>query len=510
MWSGLLYKPYWRYVITDVILLVVSFFVVLMWFPLSTQLPFQKYDTFAFVFSVVWLVMSYFGHRYIPVKFMKVGTSFLRLFVVALVVAGIMLGYMWLLSPDRNFSINVLGTIWIAMVSCSVLYLLISHAYLYALDEGGEVERGPERGVQSVLNPPKHNFDEAQKADIRDSVAEFASCDLLPYLEQKVDLYSSNTFLTRSSELFNFQKLKYYRFDTIINFMPLNEVRGINKLFGLVNDRLPDDGLFVCCFTPQRVVKQHFLEHYPPVLNWIFYTFFFLYKRVMPKVFMTSRLYYDITEGKNRVLSRTEVMGRLCYCGFKIVDERQVGEQCYVIAQRDFRPQTVQRRMYGIFVKLNRVGKNGKLFKVYKFRTMHPYSEYLQGYIHERYGLQEGGKFTNDIRVTTLGHFMRKYWIDELPMLLNLVKGNMKIVGVRPISKQYFSLYSKELQEKRMQHTPGLLPPFYADMPKTLEDIQASEMHYLVRCEEKGTFVTDFVYFWKIVYTILFKRARSN
>jgi lipopolysaccharide/colanic/teichoic acid biosynthesis glycosyltransferase len=105
---------------------------------------------------------------------------------------------------------------------------------------------------------------------------------------------------------------------------------------------------------------------------------------------------------------------------------------------------------------------------------------------------------------------MRKYWIDELPMLLNLIKGNMKIVGVRPISQHYFSLYSKELQEKRICHKPGLLPPFYADMPKTLDEIQASEMRYLTMCEERGTLVTDFIYFWKIVFTILVKRARSN
>ena len=80
---------------------------------------------------------------------------------------------------------------------------------------------------------------------------------------------------------------------------------------------------------------------------------------------------------------------------------------------------------------------------------MHPYSEFLQAYIYDRYSLQEGGKFNHDIRVTTLGRFMRKCWLDELPMLLNLIKGNMKLVGVRPISKHYFSLYSQEFPAKR-------------------------------------------------------------
>ena len=225
---------------------------------------------------------------------------------------------------------------------------------------------------------------------------------------------------------------------------------------------------------------------------------------------MTSRLYFDITEGKDRVLSKAEVLGRLCYCGFSIVAERKIGDLNYVVARRQFRPEITSRRLYGIFVTLKRVGKGGKKFKVYKLRTMHPYSEFLQAYIYERYSLQEGGKFNHDIRVTTLGRFARKYWMDELPMLINLIKGDMKIVGVRPISQQYFSLYSPELQAKRICHMPGLLPPFYADMPKTLEEIEASEMRYLTMCEQKGTFKTDIIYFWRIFHTIVFKRARSH
>ena len=292
--------------------------------------------------------------------------------------------------------------------------------------------------------------------------------------------------------------------------MPLNQIRGVNKLFATVNDKLPDNGLWVCCYEPQSVTKRNILTRYPKVFSWIYYIAFFMYKRVLPKLVMTSRFYFDITEGKDRVLSKAEVLGRLCYCGFDIVEERKIGDLNYVIARRKFRPKVIERRVYGLFVKLNRVGKNGKQFKFYKLRTMHPYSEFLQEYIYNRYSLQEGGKFNHDIRVTTLGRLARKYWLDELPMIINFIKGDMKLVGVRPISQHYFSLYSKDLQEKRVHHKPGLLPPFYADMPKTLDEIEASEMRYLTMCEEKGTLTTDFIYFWRIFYTIVFKRARSH
>lgn len=506
------YKPYWVYVLFDIILLILTFLIVLAWFPLTTDMPFQKYDTYSLVFSIVWIAVSYLAHRYVRIKFMRIGVNAVRLLATAVLVFGIMEAYALLLAwaGGKNYSIWVLLTIWLIMLVVSVVFLLLWHAYRYALNQDDEIVRAPERGTQTVLYPPKEHLNEEQKAEMRQQMVEVTSENAVRFLERHLDIYSSNTYTMRTTNLYNIQKLKSFRFDTIINFMPLNDIRGINKMFGVINDKLPDNGILVCCFVRQSMMKKRILQQYPPVINWIVYTFQFLYKRVMPKIFMTSRLYYDITEGKNRVLSNAEVMGRLCYCGFDIVEERKIDDVSYVIARRSFRPQTVQRRYYGMFVKLNRVGKNGKIFPVYKFRTMHPYSEYLQPYIYQHYGLREGGKLNHDIRVSSLGRWMRKYWIDELPMLFNLLRGDMKPVGVRPISQHYFSLYCQELQEKRLHHKPGLLPPFYADMPKTLDEIQASELKYLTRCEEKGTFTTDFVYFWKILYTIVFRRARSH
>ena len=75
---------------------------------------------------------------------------------------------------------------------------------------------------------------------------------------------------------------------------------------------------------------------------------------------------------------------------------------------------------------------------------------------------------------------------------------------------QYFNLYSVKLQNERVKFKPGLLPPFYADMPKTLHEIQASEMKYLTECKEKGLLVTDIKYFFLILQNIIFKNVRSN
>ena len=456
----------------------------------------------------MWLLMGYICHRYVPVKYMKMGKDVRRLLAASILLFGEMCGYMaWM--EGRNFSIWVLLTLWLAMMGVSIVFLVFKHAYRYALDADDKPIEAPKRIPQAVLYPAQQ-IAESDKKALQEGILDFAEEKVLRYVEKNINLYSTNTFTLRSTDIYNIKKLPNYRFDAIVNFMPLNQIRGVNKLFTTVNDKLPDNGIWICCYEPQSVTKRNILNRYPPVLNWIYYILFFCYKRVLPKLFMTSRLYFDITEGKDRVLSKAEVLGRLCYCGFEIIDERKKGDLNYVVARRKFRPEITARRLYGILVKLKRVGKNGKLFKVYKFRTMHPYSEILQAYIYERYSLQEGGKFNHDIRVTTLGRMMRKYWLDELPMLLNWIKGDMKLVGVRPISQHYYSLYSKELQEQRTRHKPGLLPPFYADMPKTLDEIQDSEIRYLTMCEQRGTLLTDFVYFWKIVSTIVFKRARSH
>ncbi|MBM3421581.1 MAG: sugar transferase, partial [Bacteroidetes bacterium] len=98
---------------------------------------------------------------------------------------------------------------------------------------------------------------------------------------------------------------------------------------------------------------------------------------------------------------------------------------------------------------------------------------------------------------------------DELPMLINLFKGDMKIVGVRPLSRHYFELYTHEMQERRVRYKPGLLPPFYADMPVTLDEIQESEKRYL-DSYDRSPILTDIRYFFRSIWNIVCRHARSN
>lgn len=288
----------------------------------------------------------------------------------------------------------------------------------------------------------------------------------------------------------------------------LNAIRYVNRYLRKANQKLKDGGYLVVAFDTAMKRRLQYYSRYPKWLASFLYFFDFIWHRVFPKLWLTRRFYYLCTKRVRKVFPRPEILGRLYYCGFEVVAEQYIHDRYCVIAQKCRKPDT-EHRHYGIIVKLKRIGKEGKPFLVYKFRTMFAYSEYLQTYVYNNNNLQVGGKFRDDYRITDWGRVMRRLWIDELPMFFNVLKGQMKLMGVRPLSQQYFELYDPEVREKRIKYKPGMLPPYYADMPETLQEIQESEMRYL-EAYEKHPFRTNWKYFWRIVGNIVFRRKRSH
>lgn len=99
----------------------------------------------------------------------------------------------------------------------------------------------------------------------------------------------------------------------------------------------------------------------------------------------------------------------------------------------------------GVFYRQKRIGKNEKEFLLFKFRSMHVNAE--------QKGLITVGN--KDVRTTKVGRFLRKYKLDELPQLFNIILNEMSVVGPRPEVKEYVELYSAE-QKKVLSVKPGL------------------------------------------------------
>ncbi|MDR1853583.1 MAG: sugar transferase [Azoarcus sp.] len=102
-----------------------------------------------------------------------------------------------------------------------------------------------------------------------------------------------------------------------------------------------------------------------------------------------------------------------------------------------------------VFFRQERVGRGGKHFRIHKFRTMRVNAE------------DEGLRITTgkDSRITSIGAFLRKYKIDELPQLLDVVAGNMSLVGPRPEVPEYVAYYPPGVRVKVLSIRPGITDP---------------------------------------------------
>ncbi len=158
----------------------------------------------------------------------------------------------------------------------------------------------------------------------------------------------------------------------------------------------------------------------------------------------------------------------------------------------------------GFFYFQQRVGKNGIDFKLIKFRTMYVGAD--------KKGLITIG--TNDKRITGFGKFLRKFKLDELPQLFNVIVGNMSIVGPRPEVRKYVNLYNHE-QLKVLSVRPGLTDYAsieYIEENKILAEADDAEKMYVekimphkielnLKYINNQSFITDF----KIIFKTAFK-----
>lgn len=152
------------------------------------------------------------------------------------------------------------------------------------------------------------------------------------------------------------------------------------------------------------------------------------------------------------------------------------------------------------------LGQYGKPFKQYKFRTMYSGAENEYSQISKN-GLDELGKPNNDPRITPVGKILRKYFIDEIPQLANIIRGDMNLVGPRPqLLWQYFP---QELRKEAHLTKPGMLGVNYYKKAKTFEEMVSNLEEYM-RQRKKNPVKTDIHYGLIIMGNILYKGTRSR
>ena len=143
-----------------------------------------------------------------------------------------------------------------------------------------------------------------------------------------------------------------------------------------------------------------------------------------------------------------------------------------------------------------RVGRDGKHFRFYKFRSMVPNAEEKLNELL-KYNEMKGGptfKMADDPRITRIGHFLRKTGIDELPQLLNVLKGDMSIVGPRPPLPREVARYGA-YEMQRLYITPGMTC-YWQILPRRNEVSFRTWVDLDVKYIRERSFLVD----WKIIF----------
>lgn len=166
-----------------------------------------------------------------------------------------------------------------------------------------------------------------------------------------------------------------------------------------------------------------------------------------------------------------------------------------------------------VFYRGVRVGRHGKLFRIYKFRTMVPDAERL------------GGSATpdDDPRITKIGKLLRKYKLDELPQLINVLKGEMSLVGPRPEVPRYVEMFSEE-EKAILSVRPGItdwaslwdfdegaILAGSSDPEKDyMEKIRPTKIRLQLKYVREATFLTDVKLILLTILTLILRKRLVN
>ncbi|NMC75900.1 MAG: sugar transferase [Candidatus Methanofastidiosa archaeon] len=276
----------------------------------------------------------------------------------------------------------------------------------------------------------------------------------------------------------------------------MNDLEDINPFLKKIYNFIDNSNFVVFCYNEQPKAS---IKSIVSIYN-------FFIKRVLPKIPYLNSLTNKFWNKKNKFLSKAEAWGRLVYSGFDIISEKFFNDRSYITCKKESIPEHSSNPSFYPIIKLRRVGYGGKIIHSYKIRSMFPYSEFVQKKIFEINNLSKTGKIENDFRITEYGKFIRKFWIDELPQIINLLKCEIKLVGIRAMSEHYFSIYPEDYQELYKKVKPGFLSPLYDNT--NFDCIVQTEKLYLEQYIQ-NPWRTDIKYFFIIVYDILSGKRSS-
>lgn len=511
-----------KHAIISIIILTLS--LLMMWY--------VKYENFNSIFDIlheyilliiVWLASSTIFKKFRYQEQKHFGELIVKIIKSSIFTTGIIAILMFTFKEFSYSRLLVVGTIFLATILDAIFYFLLYYNNTFKKANPDLFENKlisdfnddliPIKKIIKPLLPHKAKFNEDCQNNNNTKIAEFfkETIKVKNFISESISLNCfnyPNIHVLNTTTQFNIDKYDNESIELLINNHKINDFRRINKFLISINEKLKDDGVYIGKAETNKQRKRKIKDKFSFLSSFVI-SIDFVINRILPKLSMFKGIYFFLTKGSNRPLSRCEILGRLYFCGFEVINLSEVDNELYFTVKKIQTPFIDKNPSYGPLFKMKRTGKDGKRIFVYKFRTMHPYAEYLQNFMVEFHGYGDNGKITDDFRVTSWGKVFRKYWLDELPQLLNLVKGDLALVGVRPLSDSFLREYPEDLKLKRQKYKPGCIPPYVALKMQEVEEYKQSEVIYLEEREEKPYF-TNIKYFYLAIYNILTNKIRSQ
>jgi len=156
-----------------------------------------------------------------------------------------------------------------------------------------------------------------------------------------------------------------------------------------------------------------------------------------------------------------------------------------------------------VFYSQERVGQNGRIFRIFKFRTMYTDSEKYSGPVLAK---------KDDPRITKVGRFLRKTRIDEIPQILNVLIGDMTLIGPRPERPYFVEKYSMDIPmyKNRLKIKPGLtgLAQVFVGYDESLEDVKQKLKYDLYYLEKKNSLIFNLKILLKTIGVVLMGKGQ--
>jgi len=167
-------------------------------------------------------------------------------------------------------------------------------------------------------------------------VLDFFNPWLYDFVNSSIDLLKikrARTAILSTEDIVDVEKIDNNSLRLFLNLHKTNDVRWLNKYFLEIYRKLKTGGYFVGNAETIALHKKLFFSKYPKYIAEGLYVLDFIYRRFFPKIHVMNKIYFAMTKGRNRIISRAEVLGRLHFCGFKVVEEDNNDNKLYFIAR---------------------------------------------------------------------------------------------------------------------------------------------------------------------------------